>query len=239
MSLPRIRQLVLLVPDLEPALAELRALFGFQPGLRDVDEMAKLGFAHEICSFEDTFLEVCTPLAPEWSHARLVEKRGAFGYMVDVQVADLAGVVDRAKALGIDPLFTQDFHGSRISQWHPKALGTLAEFDEISPAETWHYAPEIFDHPPKGPATDLVGAEVAVPDPTAMARTWAAVLDIAVGPENTLALGGSSLRFVEGTEGFRSVDVAATDAGRVGDVVRAAGMEFRFVEARRAERSVA
>ena len=229
-TLPRIRQLVLLVPDLESALAEVREVFGFTQGIRDVEEMAKLGFEHEICSFADTFLEICAPLGPEWGHAKLVEKRGPMGYMVDVQVEDLEAVVDRAAGIGIAPLFKEPFNDSLISQWHPRALGTLAEFDQIEPAATWHYAPQIFDNAATSVATDMVGAEIAVADPVAMTRTWATLLGVEPATETTLGLGGSTLRFAEGTGGFRGIDVAAADPARVGETVRLLGVDFTFVQ---------
>lgn len=230
MTLPRIRQLVLLVPDLESALAEVREAFGFREGIRDVEEMAKLGFEHEICSFADTFLEICAPLGPEWSHARLVEKRGPMGYMVDVQVEDLGSVIARAAGLEIAPLFHEPFNGSLISQWHPRALGTLAEFDQIEPSETWHYAPRIFDNAATDVATDMVGAEIAVPDPVAMATTWATLLGVTPVSGTALDLGGSTLRFTEGTDGFRAIDVAATDPERVGETLHLLGVDFHFVK---------
>ena len=230
MTLPRIRQLVLLVPDLESALAEVREVFGFPRGLRDVEEMAKLGFEHEICSFRDTFLEICAPLGPEWSHARLVDKRGPMGYMVDVQVDDLESIVARAAALDIAPLFQEPFNDSLISQWHPRAMGTLAEFDQIEPAETWHYAPQIFENAATGVATDMVGAEIAVPDPVTMTTTWATLLDVTPASESSLDLGSSTLRFTEGTEGFRAIDVAAADPARVGETVHLLGIDFNFVQ---------
>ena len=229
MTVPRIRQLVLLVPDLESALTEVREVFGFTEGIRDVEEMAKLGFEHEICSFADTFLEICAPLGPEWSHARLVEKRGPMGYMVDVQVEDLEAVVARAAELDIAPLFKEAFNDSLISQWHPRALGTLAEFDQIEPAETWHYAPQIFANAATGVATDMVGAEIAVADPVAMTATWAAVLGVTPSSSTTLDLSGSTLRFTEGAGGFRAIDVAATDPARVGETVHLLGLDVNFV----------
>jgi len=226
---PRIRQLVLLVPDLEAALTEVREAFGFGTGLRDVEEMAKLGFEHEIFTFTDTFLEVCAPIGPAWPHARMVAKRGAMGYMVDVQVPDLDAVVARAAEAEISPLFVQPFHDSVISQWHPRSLGTLAEFDQIEPAETWHYAPEIFAGSTTTVGTDLVGAEIAVADPEEMTAVWARLLDVVPTGPTTLDLGGTTLRFVEGTEGFRAIDVAAADPDRIGETVSVAGVAFTFV----------
>ncbi|MGJ9422601.1 VOC family protein [Aeromicrobium sp. CF3.5] len=231
-AVPCIRQVVLLVPDLEQALAETREAFGFTSGTRDPESMAELGFEHEVCSFGDTFLELCAPLAADSGPGRLVDRKGALGYMLVVQVADLQAATDRAAALEIAPLFAQDFEGNRISQWHPKALGTLAELDQVEPQDSWHFAPRIFDASCTEVARDIVGADLAVPDPEAMARTWSQVLDVPLADPTTLPLQDTIVRFVRSSvesTGLVAVDVAAADPARVGDSVRLGGVDFRFV----------
>lgn len=229
--LPRIRQVVVLVPDLEETLTQCRDTFGFTSGTRDAESMAELGFEHEVLSFADTFLEVCAPLTADSVGGRLVERKGAVGYMLVVQVEDQQAVIDRAAGLDFAPLFAQDFEGNRISQWHPKSLGTLAEIDQVEPAESWHFAPRIFDASCTDVARDIVGAELATPDPEAMAKVWSQVLDVPLSDPTTLPLSATVLRFVPAGEstGLVAVDVAATVPSRVGDVVRIGGVDFRFV----------
>lgn len=231
-TVPTIRQVVVLVPDLEPALARARDVFGFTSGTRDPESMAELGFEHEVCSFGDTFLEIVAPLSPDSPPGRLVERKGAVGYMLVVQVADLQAAIDRAAAIGIEPLFTQDFEGNRISQWHPRSLGTLAELDQVDPHDSWHFAPRIFDASCTDVAKDVVAADLAVADPEQMASTWSEVLDQPLVDPTTLRLNDTVLRFVpsaEGLTGLVAVDVAATDPARVGDRVEIGGVEVRFV----------
>ncbi len=230
-ALPRIRQVVLLVPDLEEAIAQCRATFGFSSGTRDAESMAELGFEHEVLSFADTFIELCAPLSADSASGRLVERKGAVGYMLVVQVDDQQAAIDRAAGLGVEPLFAQDFEGNRISQWHPKSLGTLAEIDQIEPAESWHFAPRIFEASCTDVARDIVGAELATPDPEAMALVWSQVVDVPLTDPTTLHLGSTVLRFATAGEssGLVAVDVAATDPARVGDIVRIGGVDFRFV----------
>ncbi len=232
-TLPRIRQVVLLVPDLDAALDEARSAFGFAPGARDAASMAELGFEHEVCAFGDTFVEICAPLSEDSVPGRLVARRGAIGYMLVVQVPDLQVAVDRAAAADLAPLFAQDFEGNRISQWHPKSLGTLAELDEISPPESWHFAPRVFDASSTDVARDVVAADIAVPDPTATARAWSHVLGVEPADATSFALGPTVLRLVPAAgeaTGLVAVDVVAADASRIGDVIHLGGVDFRLVE---------
>ena len=232
-SLPAIRQIVLLVPDLEPALAEFRQAFGFTRGTRHEEGMAQLGFEHEIFTFGDTFLEICAPLSPDSHAGKLVERHGPIGYMVDVQVSDLASVIARAGELDITPVLARELDGHQISQWHPKAFGTLAEFDQIEPHDTWHFAPGIFEASCTDVAQDMVAAELAVPVPIATAKTWAAVLDAEVVDDTTVVLQKTQVRFVPAGDrtGLVAVDVTATDPARVGETIHLSGVDFRFVAA--------
>lgn len=233
-ALPSIRQIVLLVPDLDAALAEFREVFGFTSGTRDEEEMARLGFEHEIFTFSDTFLEICAPLSPDSHPGKLVERLGSCGYMVDVQVEDLDAVIARGADAGIAPLFVQDFGDHRISQWHPKSLGTLAEFDQVNPHDTWHFAPRIFEAGCSDVALDIVGAELAAADPAQLAALWADLVQAPLQGDTTLHLGETTLRFSLAAErlGLVAVDVLATDPARVGETVHLSGVDFHFVAAR-------
>lgn len=230
-TLPRIRQVVLLVPDLEAAITECRETFGFTSGTRDPESMAELGFTHEVLSFGDTFLELVAPMTPESSHGRLVERKGAVGYMLVVQVADLKADIGRAAGLGIEPLFAEDFEGNKISQWHPKSLGTLAELDQVDPHDSWHFAPRIFEASCTDVARDIVGADLASADPEVMALTWSRILDTPLSDPTTLPLQDTVLRFVPAGDatGLVAVDVAATDPTRVAESLHLCGVDFRFV----------
>lgn len=230
-QLPALRQIVLIVPDLDEAVDRAREIFGFTSGTRDTESMAELGFTHEIFSFADTFIEIVAPIDAESPHGRMVARQGAGGYMVDVQVADLDKLVERAAGLDIAPLFVQDFEEHRISQWHPKALGTLAEFDHVEPHDTWHFAPRIFEASCTAVARDIVGAEISVDDPERMAQKWSRVIDAPLIGGRTVDLGQGSVTFVAGTDrkGLTAVHVIATDPARVGQSVVLGGVDFRFV----------
>lgn len=232
MSHPRLRQVVLITADLDAALTRARDVLGFGPGVRDVDEMAKLGFEHEVLTLADTFVEIVAPLDPESSFGQLVRRNGDGGYMAVVQVDDLQGVVDTAAGIGVTPVIHQDYDGHRISQWHPKHLGTLAELDQVEPADTWHFAPGIFENKAQGPGGDIVACTIATPDPQQVAANWAAMLGIEVGEDAVLRLPGEELRFVasgEGPRGLVAVDLVALDPARAGETIELCGVRFTLV----------
>jgi len=231
MTLPRLRQIVLITADLEPAVAEARSTFALPKGVRDADGMAEIGFEHEVLTFDQTFLEIVAPLDADGPQGQMVQAQGEHGFMTVLQVDDLAAVVDRAGELGFAPVLHQEFHGNPISQWHPKHLGTLAEFDEMDRPDNWHFAPESFEVGSTEVAQDIVAAQIATDDPEAMAARWATVLGVSAdGAQVPLASG--TVQFIptgEGRRGLRSADLVATDPQRVGESVTLCGVEFRFV----------
>jgi hypothetical protein len=214
-TLPALRQVVLLARDLTGALDEARGFLGLNQGIRDAESMAALGFEHEVLAIDETFLEMVSPLSAESSAGRLLAARGEGGYMVVLQVPDLDALVDRAAGLDLKPILHETFEGNPMSQWHPRDLGTLAELDEMRVAD-WHFCPALSDTGSTAVASDIVAVELAVPDPEAYARRWAALLALesTLDPGATVVpLGSGELRFVplgDGGPGLRRVRLAAS-----------------------------
>jgi len=231
-TLPELRQVVLLTDDLEAALARARADFQVPEGTRDVAGMAEIGFVHEVFGFDRTYVEICQPVDPSSPLGRKVASGGGSGFMVVVQVADSAAMLRRAADLGLEPLFVKDFHGSPISQWHPRDFGTIAEFDEMRPADSWHLAPDVYRGRGTGVVEDIVAVTLSVVDPDAMAARWATVLDGRLRPDGrSVDAGGTVIAFVTvpGVSGLVAADCRAHDRGRVGQRIEACGVEFRLV----------
>jgi hypothetical protein len=232
-QLPAIRQLVFLAAELEPALAHARTELGLRQGIRDEQGMAELGFEHEVLTIESTFLEFTAPLGPETMSGRLLAKRGAdLGYMVVLQVADAEHTKARALARGLTLVMETLYEGHTITQWHPRGLGTLTEFDQIRPAESWHYAPRVFATGSTDVVGDFTAVTLAVSQPEAVAANWADVLEVPVAPDGlSLDLPGADLRFVpaDGAAGLVAVELPATDRGQAGRSVRISGVDFNLV----------
>jgi len=231
-ALPDLRQVVLLTADLEDTLATARAHLEVPHGFRDVTGMAAIGFVHEVFGFEHTYVEVCQPADPDSRLGQRVATRGDFGFMVVVQVDDVEAMVGRARGIGIEPLFVKDHHGNTVSQWHPRDFGTLAEFDQIRPADAWHFAPDVYEARGSSIVDDIVAVHVSVPNPEEMARRWAVVLDATLEDDGTsVNAGGRSVHFadVPATSGLHAVDCRAADPRRIGSELPLGGVAFRFV----------
>ena len=152
--------------------------------------------------------------------------------MVVVQVADEGAMIERAVALGLRPLMTGDFHGSPISQWHPRDFGTIAEFDQMNPADSWHLAPAVYSSRSTAVVRDIVGVRLAVPDPAAMAARWATVSGGALQPDGiTVAVGGRNIGFLtrEPDAAAFAVDCLATNRDHAGTAIRLCGVDFTLI----------
>ncbi|MBI1377428.1 MAG: hypothetical protein GC157_08100 [Frankiales bacterium] len=232
-ALPQVRQLVFLAADLDATLADARSGLGLRQGIKDEQGMADLGFVHEVLTIGSTFLEFTAPLGPDTMPARLLAKRGGdLGYMVVVQVDDAERTKKRALDRGLTLVMETPYEGHTITQWHPRGLGTLAEFDQIRPADSWHYAPRVFETGCTDVVGDYTAVELAVRDPHAVAATWADVLEVEVAADGvSLDLPGAALRFVptDGAEGLVAVELPATDRAQAGRTVRLSGVDFRLV----------
>lgn len=230
--LPEFRQLVLLTGDLEGTLLRARKEFDLPAGFRDEAALAKVGMKHEVFGFDRTYVEVCEPINPETSAGRSLAKKGDSGFMVCVQVDDAEAMLARAKAEGLEPIVNKDHHGSTLTQWHPRDFGTIAEFDQMRPADSWHHAPAVYETRSSSVVGDIVAVDLAVPDPAAMARRWAVVSGGSVGADGTsVQLATAVVRFakVEGVLGVYAVDCRAADRARAGEVVRLGGVDFNLV----------
>ena len=222
-ELPALRQVVLLAADLPAALTRTKALLGLRDGIRAEREMAALGLAHEVLAVRDTFIEVVSPLSPDTSAGRLLARHGDCGYMVVLQVADVDAVVGRGRALGLKPIVHEPFEGNPMTQWHPRDLGTLAELDEMRVAE-WHFGAALSGTGCTDVVGDIVSVDIAVPDPAAYARRWAALLGLELAAGQTrLALGRGEISFVPDANGsgLRAVRLSAStpEAANLGDTL--------------------
>ena len=233
----RLRQTVLVARDLDAVVADLTAVLGIEVAFND-PQVREFGLRNAVMPIGDTFLEVVSPIDPQATAQRYLERRrGDGGYMLIVQCDDLDADRRRVADLGVRTVWKLDLSDIRGTHLHPKDTGgALLSLDDATPADSWHWAgPEWRRHVRRERVDAITAAEVQSEEPRLLAERWAEILDRAVeevAPSRyEIALDGTKLRFVAATdgrsEGLRGFEVhtidrdgvlcAARERGCVGD----------------------
>ena len=97
--------------------------------------VAYFGLANAVFAIGDTFLEVVSPTQPDASAARHLERRGGDGgYMLMLQVDDLAGARSRAGELGVREVFEVDVDEIAEVHLHPADMrGAIVSLSRPEP----------------------------------------------------------------------------------------------------------
>jgi len=231
----RLRQIALVGEDLAAAEADIRAVLGLNYAYDDPG-VGKFGLKNAVFPVGETFLEVVSPRQAGTTAGRLLEKRGGDGgYMVILQVEDIAEARARIAEAGARVVEQADLDGGTVamSHVHPKDVGgAILSLDYMSPWERWEWGGPIWrENVRTDTSVGIVGAELQGDDPAAMAGRWGKVLGLAPEPANgawRIALDGGELRFVKATdgrgEGLGRFDVAARDPAAVRAAAKARGL---------------
>src|SRR5437588_3035998 len=117
--LPRLRQAVLAARDLDAVTDQLRRTLGLNEPYTDPG-VEHFGLRNAVFALGDTFLEVVSPIRPDTSAGRLLERRGGdCGYMLMFQVEDLEPARERARALGVREVFAVSLEDVVEVHLHP------------------------------------------------------------------------------------------------------------------------
>lgn len=137
----RLRQLVLVAESLEPVGPLLRDILDLGEPYSDPG-VGHFGLENFVFVVGDQFLEIIAPREPGTTAERYLNRFGPGGYMVIVQVPDLAAARSRADRLGMRSVW----NGTRIEgderieglHFHPKDSGdTILSLDEVHPRGGW------------------------------------------------------------------------------------------------------
>jgi hypothetical protein len=220
----RLRQIALVAEDLAAARADISAVLGIDYAYDD-PAVGKYGLRNAVFPIGDTFLEVVSPKEPGTTAGRLLEKRGGDGgYMVILQVDDLAQALIRVKSASARIADQMDKDGAAFTHIHPKDIGgAILSLDRMIPAERWQWGgPHWQSHVCTDTAVKLAGAELQAKDPATMAARWAQVLGRAAAEDAGLwriRLDDGEIRFtVESDgrgEGLGAFDVVVRDDAAV------------------------
>ncbi|HMN20530.1 MAG TPA: VOC family protein [Ottowia sp.] len=235
----RLRQLCLVAEQLDPVIADLRAVFDVPVCHRD-PAVACFGLHNALVALGPGFVEVVAPLRAGTTAGRYLERRGGpGGYMVILETDDLGHWRGHVDALGVRvaaALAQGDYEGLQL---HPRDTGgALLEINTTRGNSADPYGPygpagvHWQDSVRTGRVRAITGAVLHGRDPARLAQRWGEILQrpARLGADGwQLALDNAVLRFVEATEGrgegLGAIEIDAVDVPAIIRTARARGCD--------------
>jgi hypothetical protein len=232
----RLRHYVIAAKDLDATCNELASLLDVEliPKPEGANEPTlAFGFRTKMIRVGTTLLEVVSPIREKHQlQDFFVERGGDGGFMVVMQTYDDDALLARAAAAGHKLAFEiPNFMGQHLMQFDYKTFGTRFEFYKYTPEDNWWGNPLHGDYNDPKAAEDILGAEVAVENPAAIAETAASTF---LGKRE-----GASVTFIDRridfvepagkARGLTAIYLKARDRSRVGASSTVANVVFRFV----------
>jgi len=219
----RLRQIVMVAADLEAAEARIAEQLGLELCYRDPG-VATFGLRNALFPIGEQLLEVVSPTREGTTAGRQLDKRGGDGgYMVILEVDDLAPLRQRFDELGARIVFEAEAEGIIGLHLHPADVGgAILSVDQADTWGSWPWAgPSWRDHIRTDVVEAVEAVVIAALDPSAMAKRWGELLDREVVDDSISLSDGGKIRFVrsaDGTEGVCGFRLRASGADHAGDV---------------------
>ena len=221
----RLRQIALVAHDLDRVTADLCAVLGIEVAFRDPG-VGVFGLHNAVMPVGDTFLEVVSPVQPNTTAGRYLERRGGDGgYMVLLQCDDLDKDRRRVADLGIRVVWSADLPDIRGTHLHPRDVGgAILSLDAAEPPSSWRWAGPRWECAVRTDVVnEITAVEVQSHDPLSLAQRWSQILDRPVaqtlGGTIRIVLDQGALRFVKATDGrgngVSGFDVSVVDRQRL------------------------
>ena len=211
----RLRQAVLVARDLDSAVADLRAALPLADPFHD-EGVGHFGLRNAVMALGDTFVEVVSPVQPDTSAGRHLDRPGADsgGCLVMLQVDDIAPARERLARLGVRVVWDLELEDVTDVHLHPADVpGAIVALDQTEPPQSWRWGgPAWAAAAPSetGPGR-VTGVTMTATDPDALARRWASVLG-ADANARTIALDGGDARLEQGErDGIAAFHVEGAD----------------------------
>ena len=228
----RLRQIVMVADDLAAVEERIGEQLGVELCYRDPG-VASFGLRNALFPIGDKLLEVVSPTQDGTTAGRLLDKRGGDGgYMVILEVDDLAALRERLDSVGVRIVFEAAVEGIVGLHLHPADVGgAILSIDRTDVWGEWPWAgPGWRDHVRTGTVTDVLAVEIEAEEPTRMAARWAEVLGRDASGA-AVVLDEGEIRFVpagERGEGVGGFVLRAASEHQVGETT-ICGCRFELV----------
>ena len=243
-----LRQIAVVTADFESTVADISYVLDLKVCFND-PTVEIFGLRNALFSFGGAFLEVVSPIKPDTTAGRLLEKRhGDGGYMVMLETNDVARDKARAEAEGVDVVLDFDTGDCQGVHLHPQRIGALLSFDQMMEPGSWKWGGPTWRESAGSATVDSIrGVTVQALDAAATARVWAALVGCEAQPiENgwKLTVGDRLIQIVEVADdrgpGVQSVVLEAKQPNEIcsraeergishgDDHIVLSGCEFRF-----------
>ncbi len=246
----RVRQIALVANKLAPIVDDMKNVLGLEVCYRDPG-VKVFGLENALFPVGNQFIEVVAPIQENTAGGRYLQRRkGDGGYMCIMQAEEHAPVKERVAKLGIRKVIDHDTAHFHNMQLHPRDTGgTFLEIDHQpggeAPDGPWEPAGKDWKPAVRTNIVSAIkGVEIQSPDPHALAKRWAEILDLPLEGDG-IAVQNATIRFVKETdgrgEGLSGLDLKATNSkpaleaaekqGRrlSDDTVNVCGMRIRLV----------
>ena len=231
-----IRQIALVASNLEATQGGLFKLLGLERGFHD-PAVSQFGLHNVVMRLGDTYLEVVAPVEEGTTAGRFLARRGGdSGYMVIVQVEDIAREQARVVDCGIRIAWEVHTDAASGVHLHPRDVpGAIASLDQMRPPEKWFWAGEEGgeDLPRATNVSNIVGAQIDSEDPAATADCWSRAygLPVSGSPQApVLAFESTVMRFGRSKDASVSalteIDLLVRDERAIKDAAVSLGLPF-------------
>lgn len=162
--------------DLDAVTDQLRRVLGLQEPFAD-PAVEHFGLRNAVFALGDTFLEVVSPIRPDTSAGRLIERRrGDCGYMLMFQVEDLGAARARAAEAGVREVFEVSVDDMAECHLHPADVrAAIISLSQPNPPESWRWGGP--DWQSRSAPLQLTGATITVAQPVGVAALWQTILN--------------------------------------------------------------
>lgn len=227
----RVRQIALVAEQLASTRVQFLKLLGLEDDYADKG-VAEFGLENSVMAIGDTFLEIVVPTQPGTTAGRLLERRGGDGgYMVILQVDELAPYHEHLNALKVRKVWEADLPEVKAFHIHPRDIGgAIVSIDQMTPAESWKWAGPNWQDRKASNVGCIDGVVLQASDPDAMAARWSEVLKVPLN-NRRLSMAGSWVLFKEASDdrgdGVSGLSFAGCDLTAVKNVAESLGLKWQ------------